>query len=95
MLDYVQNPDTFLFRITSWIGDHIVQYGLVPFRDFLVETPWPVMLVGITLIALVVSGARAAITTFLMLGLIGVIGEWKLRDGHRLAGARRDGARRS
>ena len=24
MLDYVQNPDTFLFQITSWIGDHIV-----------------------------------------------------------------------
>ena len=39
MLDYVQNPDTSLFRITSWIGDHIVQYGLVPFRNFLVETP--------------------------------------------------------
>ena len=76
MLDYVQNPDTFLFQVTSWIGDHIVQYGLVPFRDFLVETPWPVMLVGITLISLVVSGRRSAITTFLMLSLIGVIGEW-------------------
>ncbi len=76
VLDYVQNPDTALFRVTSWIGDHIVQYGLVPFRNFLVETPWPVMLIGITLIALVVSGRRAAITTFLMLVLIGVIGEW-------------------
>ncbi len=76
VLDYVQNPDTFLFQITSWIGDHIVQYGLVPFRNFLVETPWPVTLLGITLIALVVSGRRAAITTFLMLALIGVIGEW-------------------
>jgi glycine betaine/proline transport system permease protein len=76
VLDYVQNPDTFLFKVTSWIGDHIVQYGLVPFRNFLVETPWPVMLIGITLIALVVSGRRSAITTFLMLALIGVIGEW-------------------
>jgi glycine betaine/proline transport system permease protein len=75
-LDYVQNPDTLLFQVTSWIGDHIVQYGLVPFRNFLVETPWPVMLVGVTLIALVVSGRRAAITTFLMLAGIGVIGEW-------------------
>jgi len=75
-LDYVQNPDTRLFAITSWIGDHIVQYGLVPFRNFLVETPWPVTLVGIVLIALVVSGRRAAITTFLMLCLIGFIGEW-------------------
>ena len=76
ILDYVQNPDTFLFKVTSWIGDHIVQYGLVPFRNFLVETPWPVMFVGITLIALVVSGRRSAITTFLMLALIGFIGEW-------------------
>jgi glycine betaine/proline transport system permease protein len=76
VLDYVQNPDTTLFQVTSWIGDHIVQYGLVPFRNFLVETPWPVMLIGITLIALVVSGRRAAVTTFLMLVLIGFIGEW-------------------
>ena len=76
MLDYVQNPDTLLFQVTSWIGDHIVQYGLVPFRNFLVETPWPVTLIGITLISLVVSGRRSAITTFLMLALIGVIGEW-------------------
>ena len=28
LLDYVQNPDTLLFQVTSWIGDHIVQYGL-------------------------------------------------------------------
>jgi glycine betaine/proline transport system permease protein len=76
VLDYIQNPETFLFQITSWIGDHIVQYGLVPFRDFLVETPWPVTLLGITLISIVVSGRRAALTTFLMLTLIGVIGEW-------------------
>jgi len=75
-LDYVQDPETFLFRVTSWIGDHIVQYGLVPFRNFLVETPWPVTLVGITLIALVVSGRRPAITAFSMLVVIGVIGEW-------------------
>jgi glycine betaine/proline transport system permease protein len=76
MLDYVQNPDTFLFRITSWIGDHIVQYGLVPFKNFLVETPWPATLIGITLISLVVSGRRSAVTTFLMLALIGLVGEW-------------------
>jgi glycine betaine/proline transport system permease protein len=76
LLDYMQNPDTFLFKVTSWIGDHIVQYGLVPFRNFLVETPWPVTLVAITLIALVVSGRRSAITAFLMLALIGFIGEW-------------------
>ncbi len=76
VLDYIQNPDTFLFKVTSWVGDHIVQYGLVPFRNFLVETPWAVMLVGITLIAFIVSGRRSAITVFLMLALIGFIGEW-------------------
>ncbi len=76
VLDYVQNPDTLLFQVTSWIGDHIVQYGLVPFGNFLAETPWPVMLVGIASIALVVSGRRAAITTGLMLVAIGIIGEW-------------------
>jgi glycine betaine/proline transport system permease protein len=76
VLDYMQNPDTFLFKVTSWIGDHIVQYGLVPFRNFLVETPWPVTLVAITLIAFVVSGRRSAVTAFLMLALIGFIGEW-------------------
>jgi len=65
-----------LFSITSWIGDHIVQYGLVPFRNFLVETPWLVTLIGITLISLVISGRRAAVTTFLMLALIGAVGEW-------------------
>jgi glycine betaine/proline transport system permease protein len=72
----VVHPDTLLFRVTSWFGDHIVQYGLVPFRNFLVETPWPVTLVGIALVALVVSGRRAAVTTFAMLVVIGVIGEW-------------------
>ena len=77
VLDYVQNPDTVLFRVTSWIGDHIVQYGLVPFRNFLVETPWPVMLIGITLIALVVSGRRAGDHDVPRCSsLIGVIGEW-------------------
>jgi len=77
MLDYVQNPNTLLFKITSWIGNHIVQYGLVPFRNFLVETPWLVTLAGITVIALVISGRRAAVTTFVMLGIIGAIGQWE------------------
>jgi glycine betaine/proline transport system permease protein len=77
VLDYVGNPDTVLFQITSWIGDHIIQYGLAPLRDFLVLTPWFVVLAGFTAIALVVSGVRPAVTTFLMLGLIGVIGQWE------------------
>jgi glycine betaine/proline transport system permease protein len=77
VLDYVANPDTLLFQITSWIGDHIIQYGLQPLGEFLHLTPWFVVLAGFTAIALVVSGWRPALTTFLMLGLIGVIGQWE------------------
>jgi glycine betaine/proline transport system permease protein len=77
VLDYIGNPDTVLFSVTSWIGNHIIQYGLSPLRDFLVLTPWFVVLAGFTAIALVVSGIRASITTFLMLGLIGVLGQWE------------------
>jgi glycine betaine/proline transport system permease protein len=77
VLDYVQSPDTMLFRITSWFGNNIVEYGLVPFRDFFVETPWFVTLVAVTAIAFVVSGRRAAVTTLAMLGVVGVIGQWE------------------
>jgi glycine betaine/proline transport system permease protein len=75
-LDYVQNPDTFVFHTTSWIGNHIVQYGLIPLQDFLSGTPWFVTVVGATAIALGVSSRRAAVTTFAMLLLTGVVGEW-------------------
>ena len=77
VLDYIGNPDTVLFHITSWIGDTIITYGLQPLHNFLVLTPWFVVLAGFTAIALVVSGLRASVTTFLMLGLIGVIGQWE------------------
>ena len=40
--------------------------------------PWFTTLLGLTLIAFVVSGLRPAITTFVMLGAIGVIGVWAL-----------------
>jgi glycine betaine/proline transport system permease protein len=76
-IDYMQDPSTPLFRVTSWIGDHIVEYGLVPFRNFLVETPWFVTLAAITAIALVVSGRRAAVTALAMLLVIGLIGQWE------------------
>ena len=48
----------------------------MPLRDFFVDTPWFVTIAGLTVLALVVSGRRAAVTTFAMLALIGVIGEW-------------------
>ena len=76
VLDYIQNPSTFVFHITEPIGNFLVKDALVPLRDFFVDTPWFVTIAGLTVLALVVSGRRAAVTTFAMLALIGVIGEW-------------------
>src|SRR2546423_2498231 len=75
-LDYVQNPATFVFHITNPIGNFIVQRGLEPLRQFFVETPWPVMFVGLVLIAFFLSGRRPALITLVMLAIIGFTGEW-------------------
>jgi glycine betaine/proline transport system permease protein len=75
-LDYVQNPSTWIFHITEPIGNFIVAHGLTPLNSFFVETPWPVMGVGLVLIALLVSGPRPAAITAVMLGTIGLMGEW-------------------
>src|SRR5262249_24702684 len=75
-LDYVEDPTTWLFSVTSWIGNHLVEYGLQPLLNFFTQTPAPVMLAGLTLIAFLLSGLRPAVTTFAMLSAIGVIGEW-------------------
>jgi glycine betaine/proline transport system permease protein len=77
-LDYVQDPSSFVFAITEPIGNFLVQYGLEPLRAFLVETPWFLTLGGAVAIAFVVSGLRPAITAFLMLLAIGVLGVWDL-----------------
>jgi glycine betaine/proline transport system permease protein len=75
-LNYVEDPSTFVFTITSWIGNHLVQYGLEPLRNFFVQTPSPIMLAGMTVIAFLLSGLRPALTTFAMMAVIGVVGEW-------------------
>lgn len=75
-LDYVQNPSTFVFHITNPIGNFIVQHGLQPLQAFFVETPWPVMLAGLVVIAYLLSGLRPALITLAMLGVIGWVGEW-------------------
>ena len=93
VLDYVQNPSTFVFHITEPIGNFLVQHGLVPLRDLFVDTPWFVTLAGLTLLAFVVSGRRAAVTTFAMLSLIGADRRVGDGDGDALAGRRRDGDR--
>jgi glycine betaine/proline transport system permease protein len=77
VLDFVADPTTWVFQITEPIGNFIVEHGLVPLRDFLVGTPWFVTLAGLTAIAFVVSGKRAAVTTFAMIGAIGVLNEWE------------------
>jgi glycine betaine/proline transport system permease protein len=77
-LDYIANPSTFLFRdITNPIGTFLVQHMLQPLDTFLVETPWFVTMGGLVAIALVLSGLRPAVTTALMLALIGVVGQWQ------------------
>jgi glycine betaine/proline transport system permease protein len=76
VLDYVQNPSTFIFHITSPIGNFLVQYGLGPLRSFFVETPWPAMVFGLAAIAFLISGLRPALITLVMLGVIGLSNEW-------------------
>jgi glycine betaine/proline transport system permease protein len=78
VLDYVQDPTSFVFQITEPIGNFILTRLLLPLQGFLVEAPWFSTLAGLTLIAFVISGLRPAITTFLMLALIGFMGVWSL-----------------
>jgi glycine betaine/proline transport system permease protein len=76
-LDYIQNPGTFLFRdITNPTGNFIVQHGIQPLRSFFIETPWPVTLIGLVVIAFLLSGLRPALIAFVMLFIVGLVGEW-------------------
>ncbi|MHB8468646.1 MAG: ABC transporter permease [Gaiellaceae bacterium] len=76
-LDYVQNPGTFLFRdLTNPLGNFLVQRGIEPLRSFFIETPAPVMLGALVLIALLLSGLRPALIAFAMLAVVGLVGEW-------------------
>jgi glycine betaine/proline transport system permease protein len=75
-LDYVQDPETFIFSITEPFATFILVETLQPLQEFLVEAPWFVTLAGLSTIAFVVSGLRPALTTFAMLGSIGLVGMW-------------------
>jgi len=76
-LDYIQNPGTFLFRdITNPTGNFIVQHGIQPLRSFFIETPWPVTLIGLVLVAFLLSGLRPALIALAMLFVVGLVGEW-------------------
>jgi glycine betaine/proline transport system permease protein len=76
-LEYIQDPTTFIFSITDWIGNFILERMLQPVQNLLMETPWFIVLGCLTAIAYVLSGLRPAVTAFLMLVLIGVIGVWE------------------
>ena len=76
VLDYVQNPATFIFHVTNPVGDWVVRWGLTPLNDFFVQAPWPAMVFGLALIAYLVSGLRPAVTTVAMLAIIGASNEW-------------------
>jgi glycine betaine/proline transport system permease protein len=75
-LDYVQDPSSFVFGITEPIGNFILEVFLEPIRQLLMETPWFIVLGGLTAIAFVLSGMRPAITALAMLAVIGVMGVW-------------------
>jgi glycine betaine/proline transport system permease protein len=77
VLDYVQDPDKFLFGITEPVGNFMLEYMLEPLRIVLMESPWFVVLAGLTAIAFVLSGLRPAITAFVMLAAIGIMGVWE------------------
>jgi glycine betaine/proline transport system permease protein len=76
VLDYVQDPTTFIFSITEPIGNFLLVDVLQPLQLFLVDAPWFTTLLGLTAIAFVVSGVRAAVTTLAMFASIGVLGMW-------------------
>jgi glycine betaine/proline transport system permease protein len=76
VLDYVQDPDSFIFKITEPVGNFILTNFLEPLRAVLVDSPWFVTLGGLTAIAFVLSGMRPAVTALLMLAAIGVMGVW-------------------
>jgi glycine betaine/proline transport system permease protein len=77
VLDYVQDPDSFIFAITEPIGNFLVKYALEPLRVVLTELPWFVTVAGLSLIALIVSGVRPAVTVAAMLLAIGIMGVWE------------------
>jgi glycine betaine/proline transport system permease protein len=78
VLDYVQDPSSWVFQITEPIGNFLLSQALLPLQNFLIGTPWFVTLGGLTLIAYLISGLRPAITTFAMLAWVGVMGVWAL-----------------
>ena len=77
VLDYIQDPNSFVFGITEPIGNFLLKYMLEPLRIVLMESPWFLILAALTAIAFVLSGTRPAVITFVMLAAIGIMGVWE------------------
>jgi glycine betaine/proline transport system permease protein len=76
-LEYIQDPASFIFGITDPVGNFILERMLQPVQNLLMDTPWFVVLGCLTAIAYVLSGMRPAVTAFLMLAIIGIMGVWE------------------
>jgi glycine betaine/proline transport system permease protein len=76
-LNYIQDPDSFIFGITDPVGNFILEKLLQPVQNLLMDTPWFIVIGCSTALAFVLSGLRPAITAFLMLVLIGFLGVWE------------------
>jgi glycine betaine/proline transport system permease protein len=73
---WVQDPDKPVYPVTSWLGDHLVIWGLEPLRVLLSSAPWWAVIGAAAAIALIVSGARQMIIAGVLLTAIGVMGVW-------------------
>jgi glycine betaine/proline transport system permease protein len=76
-LEYIQDPTSFIFGITDPVGNFILERMLQPIQNLLMDTPWFIVLGCLTAIAYVLSGMRPAVTAFLMLAIIGIMGVWE------------------
>jgi glycine betaine/proline transport system permease protein len=76
-LNYIQDPSSFIFGITDPVGNFILEKLLQPVQNLLMDTPWFIVIACSTALAFVLSGLRPAVTTVLMLVLIGLLGVWE------------------
>jgi glycine betaine/proline transport system permease protein len=75
-ITWVQDPTKPVYPVTSWLGDHLLLWGLEPLRVFLTGSPWWAVIGAAAAIALIVSGVRQMIIAGVLLTAIGVMGVW-------------------
>jgi glycine betaine/proline transport system permease protein len=67
--------------ITSAVSDFVLIYLLDPIQSLFVGVPWWMMAGAFALIGWRVSGGRLAVTAFVCIGALGVLGMWDLSMG--------------